>query len=156
MSCTTPHKLPPFFKLQLLPADLAGDSKLPNSPLIPPSSPSASSQRGKAPQQSSAQPSWSRLSPQGLSQNESQSSTERCQSQALIPAWILLISLETSRERFTHPREGRSLAQGDWAAGLEQSPELSQGFSERQREGGKLWLFGEQKAVNSHSHCMLS
>lgn len=112
--------------------------------------------KGKAPQQSSAQPSWSRLSPQGLSQNESQSSTERCQSQALIPAWILLISLETSRERFTHPREGRSLAQGDWAAGLEQSPELSQGFSERQREGGKLWLFGEQKAVNSHSHCMLS
>lgn len=26
VSCTTPHKLPPFFKLQLLPANLTGDS----------------------------------------------------------------------------------------------------------------------------------
>lgn len=51
---------------------------------------------------------------------------------------------------FTHDAEGRCLAQGDWAAELDQSPDLSQRFSSPQAEGeGRVWLFGEQKAVNS-------
>lgn len=130
---------------------LISGHQLSNSPSIPPSSHSASSQRGDAPQQSSAPPSWARLSIHwaapahrdcpSKAQHENQSSTERCQSQALIPPWMLLISLGSLLEKiFTHHREGRSLAQGDWAAELDQSPELSQRFSERQREGGREGL----------------
>lgn len=69
--------------------------------------------------------------------------------------WILLISLGSIWEKIiTHQREGRSLAQGDWAAELDQSPDLSQRFSSS-RGRGRVWLCGgllclpEQKAVNS-------
>lgn len=60
---------------------------------------------------------------------------------------------------FAHRAEGRSLAQGDWAAELDQSPDLSQRFSSTTgsgREGGLGSLESRRLQIPHFLLCTLS